>query len=232
MKIFCCYTPAHEILYRDWFLPTVPAGFEVVPAEIDLTGPGDFLSREFIECIGRKVELILASLRENAGAAIIWSDVDIRFFALDGDALLAQLGAHDIAFQREGKTVEDVNTGFFVCRCNARVEAFFEKVREGLRRNPATNEQYVINDLLKGGPGDISWTRLPLAYYARTHGWPPPKEMALYHANATPGKDGVALKIRQFREVDFVRRYGWPALVLTMIKYAPKRIRRLLAGKK
>jgi len=229
MKLFCCYTPAHEVLFRDYFKPTIPNSFELQTAIIELEGAGDFLSPEFIRCICRKIELIMESVRANSGGAIIWSDIDIQFFDITPEALLSQLGDHDIAFQPEGPRVKHVNTGFFICRCNDRVLRFFEKVRDGLQASPGMNEQYIINLLLEDAALDLSWTYLPFSYYARTHGWPPPRQLSLYHANATPGKGGVARKIQQFKELAFVRRFGFPAVVLTSIKYVPKRLWRVLS---
>jgi len=228
MNLFCCFTPAHEVLFKEYFLPSVPEGFSVRPTRFDIEGAGDFLSAEFIRCICRKVELILESIREHSGGVIVWSDIDIQFFDVSPEALLSHLGEHDIAFQREGPRVPDVNTGFFVCRCNARTLGFFERVKEGLERDPRTNEQYVANRLLGRNP-DLLWAYLPPGYYARTHGWPPPRGLALYHANATPGKGGVAMKIAQFRELAFLHRFRPLALAVTGVKYAPKRIRRLLS---
>jgi len=231
MKLFCCYTPAHEVLYREYFLPSVPGDFSVVPAEIGLEGPGDFQSAEYIEALGRKMGLIAASIRENPGEIIAWSDVDILFLddgvAADLAGLIREAGC-DILFQREGPGYTFVNPGFLVCKASPPLAQFFEKVIELMKQRPGMNDQHVIIELLEEKQA-FKWDYLPWRYYARTHGWPPPKEMAIYHANATPGKDGVAKKIGQFREVRFVRRHGLPALVLTMIKYAPRRIRRLIA---
>jgi len=227
VKLFCCYTPAHGVLFTDYFLPSVPRVFSVIPFKLEIQGAGDFLSREFIECICRKLDLILRSIRENDGDVIVWSDIDIQFVDVRPEILLEQLGEHDIAFQREGRKVTDINSGFLICRCHPRVAAFFARVKERLRQSMSTNEQYVINDLLREGGADVSWTYLPITYYARTHGWPPPRDLVLYHANATPGKNGVQKKIRQFRELDFLRRHRIPALIITSIKYAPKRLIRL-----
>jgi len=82
MLLFCCYTPAHEVLYREIFLPSVPAGFEIQPHIIEESGPGDFLSPEFLSCIRKKIDLVLKSIEQNSGRLIVWSDVDIRFFDL------------------------------------------------------------------------------------------------------------------------------------------------------
>lgn len=228
MKLFCCYTPAHEILLKDYFLPTVPQEFKVVATKIDLQGPGDFLSTEFLRCISEKMRLVVQSLEDHRGEVIVWSDIDIQFFDLQSARLVKELGDHDIAFQREGQRVTDINAGFVVCRANEKVCAFFEEVKRRLLQRPEVNEQFVMNELLRKNPQILSWTYLPWPYYARTHGWPPPQNLALYHANATPGKGGVDQKIRQFREVAFLRKYGWLATFVTCIKYIPKRLRRIL----
>lgn len=228
MKLYCCFTPAHRVLFDDYFSPTVPSEFSVRANKLEIAGAGDFLSSEFLDCIRQKMELILRSIAENAGEVIVWSDVDIQCFRLTPAELVEHLGDRDIVFQREGKTVSDVNTGFFVCRCNASTTAFFQRVRDGLQENRATNEQYFINDLLSEPNPGITWGYLPLSFYARTHGWPPPRDLAIYHANATAGANGVQRKITQFRELAFLRRFGVLGLMITSLKHAPKRIFRVI----
>ena len=227
MKLFCCFTPAHKVLFETVFAPSVPEGFSLQSEAIELAGDGDFLSPEFLSCINRKIDLVLKSLRANPREVIVWADIDIRFLSLSTADLVLELGDHDVAFQREGKIGDYVNTGFFVCRGNERVISFFQRVVAGLQENPNANEQYVVNQLLCDEPR-ISWTHLPLRYYARTHGWPPPKNLALYHANATMGRAGVARKLQQFRDLDLLRRLPILGLAITSIKFAPKRIKRLL----
>lgn len=229
MKLYCCFTPAHQVLFDDYFLPSVPDGFSVTPNRIAIEGAGDFLSPEFVQCIWQKVDLILETVVENFGGIIVWSDIDIQCFELSVADLASELGDSDVAFQREGRNTTDVNTGFIACRCNERTLAFFQKVKGALLQNPTTNEQHVVNELLRAGEPGIAWTHLPFTYYARTHGWPPPRRLALYHANGTMGSNGVWRKIQQFKELAFLRRYGIAALLLTSIKYAPRRLWRLLS---
>jgi len=106
MKIYCCFTPAHEILLRQEFLPSIPETFSVHAESIEVAGPGDFLSPEFLHCINQKISLIIESLRTNLGDVIVWADIDIRVFSLSPSKLASELGEHDIAFQREGKKGE------------------------------------------------------------------------------------------------------------------------------
>jgi hypothetical protein len=75
--LFCCHTPAHEVLYRQVFLPSAPKGFEVCSTALGIGGPGDYLSDEFLRCIRVKLDLVIRSVEENLGDAIVWCDVDI-----------------------------------------------------------------------------------------------------------------------------------------------------------
>ena len=151
MLLFCCYTPAHEVLYRDIFRPSVPPGFRVCAQELAITGAGDFLSPEFLSCIRKKIDLVVRSIDENPGRLVVWSDVDIRFFRLSPGDLESAIESSraDILFQRESPRMSDVNTGFFVCRCGPTVREFFSKVRDQLGSSPGKNEQMVVNRLLQ-----------------------------------------------------------------------------------
>jgi len=230
MKLYCCFTDAHEVLFREYLAPTLPSGFELISKRVDVLGSGDYLSQEFLECIMRKMVLVIESIRENAGKIIIWSDIDILLFDISPAKLEELIGSLDIVFQREGKHIGEVNTGFWLCRCSERVIRFFERVVDGLRKNPDANEQFIINQMLESKDADIDWGHLPPDFYARTHGWPPPTELAIYHANATPGKDGVGQKIRQFRILRRFRKFGLPYFLWTCVKFAPKRLNRVLFG--
>ena len=229
MKIFCCYTPSHNKLYHDDFLPTIPAGFTVQSEIIEMFGEGHYDSPQFVPCVVKKVDLILQSLREHAGGVIIWSDVDIRFYRLTPDLALAELGERDIAFQAAGVPAYDINSGFFICRCNQRVIAFFERIRHALLNEYSGEiEERVMNKLLPTlKESELSWSMLPRSFYARSSKWPPPRDLVLHHANSTPGRNGVKFKHRHLREVALLQRYGLPILLYTCIKYAPRRARRL-----
>jgi hypothetical protein len=213
MKIFCVFTPAHEVLLRDWFLPSLPADFEAVPIHLEINGAGDFLSEEFLRCIREKISLIVRSIRENPGEWIIWSDIDILFFEDAVPAIqttIENAGEKCLIFQRERKWQGEVNTGFILIRCGIQAERFFSEVGERLAKERGKNEQAVINGMLGTG-SSVPWDSLPVDFVARTHGWPPPARMAIYHANYTVGKDGVGQKIKQFRAVYAMRKHGFPA---------------------
>ena len=204
MNVYCCYTPAHELLLRDYFLPSLPNDVRLHARRLDIGGNGDFLSAEFLHCINRKLELIEESLRQNDGSIIVWTDIDIVFFESFKDRVIDVLEENslDIAFQVEGygQWADEVNTGFFVCRCNDKVRRFFERVRKAMAQQPDRNEQPIVNDLLQV-EWELKWGFLPYAFSARSHGFPPPPDAVMYHANCTPGKDGVGQKLAQFSEL-------------------------------
>ena len=217
------------MLFRKYFEPSLPNTFEIQRSLLEIHGSGDFRTPEFLRCICSKVDLILESLQQNAGEIVVWSDVDIRFFDITPEILTACLGEHDIVFQREGHKDTDINCGFFVCRCTNRLSKFFEMVKEGLLQDPVANDQMIINRLLSNASLDLLWAYLPFSFYARTHGWPPPQKLALYHANATMGRSGIAQKEQQFRELSVLRRFGVAGLIATSVKHIPKRVGRLLS---
>jgi hypothetical protein len=213
MKIFSVFTPAHERLLRDWFLPGLPGGFEAVPIPLEIKGSGDFLSEEFLLCIREKISLVIASIKDNAGEWIIWSDIDILVFDGADEAIrtvIQNAGETLMFFQRERKTIGEVNTGFILIRCCEETGRFFAAVGAKLDRERGKNEQAVINEMLADGV-DMPWGSLPAGFVARTHGWPPARGMYIYHANYTLGADGVGQKIKQFRAVLAMRKYGLPA---------------------
>lgn len=240
MLLFCCYTPAHEILYREVFVPSVPEGFEVRATQVGIDGPGDYLSGEFLRCIRAKLDLVVASIEENQGQVIVWSDVDVRFFDLTPDRLGVQAlsSSRDILFQRESPRMPDVNTGFFVCHCTPAVLEFFRAVRAELDRHPEENEQMVVNRLLSsvggtvggqtgsGGECGVSWGYLPLTFYARTHGWPPPRQLAIYHANYTKGADAIGQKLSQFAEIERIVAGGFCAWAWSVLRRIPGKLSR------
>ena len=230
MKLYCCYTPAHELLFREHFAPTIPVGVELVAERLEIDGSGDFLSPEFLRCIREKIRRIRMSIARNPGEIIVWSDVDIAFCGDPVAEVAAAFRAspgRDVLFQREARSMPDVNTGFFGVRCGPEPAAFFERVEERLAAEPGKNEQAVVNDLLLGASDPLRWGYLPWTFYARTHGWPPPRDLVLYHANSTKGHDAVGQKAVQFKELSGIRSGGEPARLWSCIRRIPGRLGRI-----
>lgn len=213
MKIYTCHTPSHEILYRGHFLPSLPAELENISFLLEQNGSSDFGTQGFLRSIGAKVRLVIESIDANRGDAILWSDVDIVFGRNPAGFLRQLLEAHpqvDIWFQSEARDPGgDINAGFVLMRCNEPVKALYEAVAAAMIASGRINDQDALNRLLRED-GAPNWAYLPGSFFARSHGWPPRRDYHLYHANCTDGADGVGQKIRQFRELETLRRFGRP----------------------
>ena len=127
----------------------------------------------------------------------------------------------------------DVNTGFFVCRCNHAVRNFFDRVGQRLEEDETINEQAAVNQLLTHLPENqlLKWARLPATYYARTHGWPPPRDLSLYHANYTKGSDGVEQKLAQFRELETLLNGGLCERMWSIMRRIPTKLASLVSNR-
>ena len=235
MKLCCCYTPSHADLFEYHFKPSLPSGFQLAAVRLDrLYTDGDFVGEGYLECLRLKIRLVVESLLAAGGnnEILVWSDVDILFLRSDvAEDLRRRMeeSGVDVLFQRDGKSGRGVNGGFYGCRANARSLAFFRAVLAQLELRRDILDQTAINELLCAQQPMLRWDLLPFAYYARSQGWPPPRELMLYHANVTFGAGGVRKKVRQFEELLWIRRVGWPALAWTCLRYAPRRVKRLAA---
>jgi len=203
IPILIVISSAHEVLYRRYFSPTLPKGFEVVPMQMGANkSGGDFLSEEWQEAVCAKVQHALAFCKKSDdGDPFIVSDVDIQFFPAFN--LVDIVGwfdsmSCDIAFQKERFRLGDteMNCGFYIARNSSRVRELLETSLEKLKQSKLKNEQSVINVLIP--KFNICAVGLDNRFYARTHGFPPPKKIWLHHANwATTVSD----KIQQIERV-------------------------------
>jgi hypothetical protein len=234
MKIYSCFTASHKALYDDHYVGSLPRTLEDHPLCLDMQGSDEFLSGDFIAVIRHKLRLIIDSIEANRGAIIVWSDVDIvlrRDPTPSIEAIFANDDGLEIVFQRERKKAKTVNAGFTAMRCTDGVKGFFERVIEVMAANPQWNEQMAINHLLLARDDPVAWNYLPWTFYARTHGWPPPRDLVLYHANMTRGADGLGQKMAQFRELAFIERYGTPARLWSCARRVPGHLARMLTGR-
>lgn len=201
---------AHEVLYRRYFEPTLPEGLRIVPLQLgDNQSDGSYMSKEWQDANCAKVRHALAFCRQAPeGEPFIVSDVDVQFFpAFNAERFLKyvdSLGC-DLAFQcerfREGDT--EANCGFYTGRNTPAVRRLLESSLESLERDSVKNEQNAVNCML--GELRISYAMLDHRFYARTHGFPPPKDIWMHHASWTTT---IPEKMRQLDRVKRVVRGG------------------------
>lgn len=203
MNLLVVVSESHRVLYENWFLPGLPGDARRHTRWIDTKGKGDYSSEDWKSGVMAKLGFVREFCLGHPDEVFVLSDVDIQFFAGFGfDRLMQTLesSGRDILFQKErsdGACME-VNTGFFIARATPWVAALVGEALETGSRGGEQNDQILINSILARGPGRERWGHLPPVYYARSHGFPPPRGMLLHHANMT---NSVAEKIGQLRRL-------------------------------
>jgi hypothetical protein len=199
MKLHVFYSAEHAEIFRRYFLGTLKKG----PSDMDVIehhyvpmspGNGDFMSDSFLEVIRAKLGEVCRSIAESYGSIIVWSDVDIQFFAPAAaikDEIARQIEDKDIVFQDEGDGT--CNSGFMAIRCSPRTLALFSYV-SCLCESYGLNEQPVLAGVLLEGsfPATvgIKWGLLDRRFWATSQGQPSPN-ILIHHANCTPPMEGL-----------------------------------------
>ena len=205
IPVLVVLSSAHKLLYEKYFLPTLPEGAEVVLKDLGAnTDDGSFLSPEWQEAMSAKIRHTLGFCEiSEEGSLFIVSDVDVQFFpGFDTGKFkdyFDSLGC-DLVFQKERMRPGDSegNCGFYAGRNTAPVRELLSAALRRIESDEIKNEQVVINALLQSTK--VKHTLLDGRFYARTHGFPPRRDIWMHHANWTTA---IPQKIRQ---LDHVRR--------------------------
>lgn len=198
------YSQAHEVLYRKFFRASFPHPAWIVAERLEIDGNAEYLSPEWQQAIAMKPAVIARHLRRSPeGFAVVYSDSDVQFlpgFSADGLARIFEGAGKDILFQKENRRPDsqELNTGFCVMRASPRLAAFFEQVAAELQAARVRNDQPAVNELLPRS--GIAWGTLPLTFYARSHGFPPPRDAWIHHANFTL-QNSTEAKVRRLSRV-------------------------------
>ncbi len=201
---------AHEVLFRRYFEPTLPLGLRLEVYEMGTNrSDGAYLSGEWQEAMCAKVRHALDFCRRSPeGEPFIVSDVDVQFFpAFDAAGFLAvvdSLGC-SLAFQRERFRDGDreANCGFYAGRNTAPVRDLLAAALENLEQDSIKNEQNAVNRMLR--ETGLPYATLDRRFYARTHGFPPPRDIWMHHASWTTN---ISDKMSQLERVRRILRGG------------------------
>ena len=105
MAITLCtfYTPSHEILFKEWLLPSaISCGFEVVARSYDtqLCSSGNYAETGWRDTQFKKLSNYISILKnKNDNEIIVGSDVDVQIVRLCSENLVEFLGDNDLSFQ-------------------------------------------------------------------------------------------------------------------------------------
>lgn len=193
MKLLTCYTPSHERFVKtfDTVLDVEP-DIELIVAKFDQEcHTGVFADKGWRQTTARKFEFILEQLyKAEFEELLIFSDIDIQFFAPFTQYAEKVLNGHDIVFQND--YYGHACTGFFYMRNNPAVRALLEKALSIIPES--RDDQEAMNKVLPTWSG--SYALLPNqfftfgSFYNHWNGeldFPLPEGMIMHHANWVKG---------------------------------------------
>jgi hypothetical protein len=206
MDMLIVTTESHRRLADRFFLPTLPTANGAVIRErrLDVVGEGDFDSESWQQGVTAKLGWALdylGSVPDNA--SFVLSDVDIQFFpGFSTEALndTFDRSGTDVLFQKEHSSSKSVlvNTGFYIARNTPWLRTLLADALALCA--DVKNDQTAINELLDADDLGTRWGFLPLAYYARTQGFPPPRDILLHHANFSGSVDEKISQMQRVRQ--------------------------------
>jgi hypothetical protein len=218
LNVYSLVTPSHETLLNEWFLRTLPPDCRPFLHFVDAE-PVAFGQDHWHRVVVHKFDVLRRALAtEPAGAVIVMSDVDIRFYRPFAADVRRRIAGLDVLFQANRPVAprlpHDLCTGFMVIRCGVPASAFFERAHALLVEadDPLVGDQAACIRALVENPAAIRYDLLPSTYWVpdrpsiRTPkrwqpGSPldPPRDIVLHHANYT---DGTEVKLAQLGEVE------------------------------
>ena len=210
MRLYAIYTPSHEELAQDWFLPSIQDDYELVLEKWEQTesSGNEFMENGWMQAIHKKVDFIIRAVEENWGGIFVFSDVDIQFFGPTKELVLEAMQGNDIVLQKD-EPGGALCTGFFACRCNEKTLKLWHAVKRYINKIPDQHDQHGLNYFTRhSNPFGIKWDYLPVVFCGggTINGkvWKPgmdipiPKGIVMHHANYTWGN---ANKVEQLRYV-------------------------------
>ena len=226
MDFLVVVSPSHQKLYEQFFLQTLPTDAVVLKKDLEAPGDGAYHSQGWQKSVVSKLRWTLEHAEHNPGSIFALSDVDIQFFAgfrLDSLRDTLQLSGMDILFQREmlREASNEVNTGFYIARSTPFLSALLRDAIRLCEGSTTQNDQIAVNALLKSEDLGRHWGFLPPTYYARSHGFPPRRDIILHHANVTykvPEKTAQLQRVRRLVAGGWTAR--WSAITAETIDYA------------
>ena len=115
---------------RDYFLSSIKDnwklnGFRLTTTETD---GNDFGTKQYLDILKQRTEIILGLIKQNFGEYIIMSDIDIQFFAPCTDLINESLKDYDAVYLIEHLSVQTINGGFIVINCNDKMLNFYTQL--------------------------------------------------------------------------------------------------------
>ena len=213
IKMYSFYTPSHEWLVNDWFLPSLQAydDYELILERHEQRcKEGSFMADGWMETMRFKVDLIIRAIKENWNNIFVHADVDVQFFGATQEIIRNLMHDKDMMCQLDTPYGMPC-AGFFACRGNEKTLQLWKRIR-AILDDPKNgrNDQLLLFDLIKqSNPYNIDWDFLPPdkfiggGTYTGTV-WEPgkplyiPQGTLMHHANSNVGSEN---KLKQLNLV-------------------------------
>ena len=146
MKLYTHASPSHESLLEEFLLPSAAEFASIVIGRCPQASDDQYGMPKWGENTYEKARTMRRAVYE-CDELVVWADADVLFLAPAVEQLRAQLGEHDIRFQRDGR---HYCTGMWIARCNGRVRQLFDSVlgmKEHFER-PGCDDQTALNRII------------------------------------------------------------------------------------
>ena len=150
MKLYTYYTPSHQILKDEWFVPTLQDDYELCLQKYTQDCPsGNYKEEGWRKAMLRKSDLIIQAIKDNWNEIFVYSDIDIQFFRSMKTEVAKLMQGKDLLFQRDSPG-GSLCAGFFICRANHKTLKLWCDIQNALTKNDDKNkdDQDILNDLL------------------------------------------------------------------------------------
>jgi Nucleotide-diphospho-sugar transferase len=208
MKMYSFYTPSHDVLRKEWFLPSIKDDFDLVVKYYDqLCESAKILDDGWNDTMLKKVDMLIEATQDNWGQVFIYADIDIQFFKPIQTLINTLIKDKDLVIQRDNPQ-GGVCAGFFACRANEKTLMLWKCIKSIMVNKGKRDQEALYIFIKKNNFLGILWDYLPVTFFGggtlTGDRWKPgdslpvPHGIVLHHANYVVGVPG---KIAQLEYV-------------------------------
>ena len=204
LKILAFYSPSHEEIFENYFLPSFNRinknkDFSLIVENQDdqYVKDGLYHREGWARTQINKIEFYKQKAIENYGEPLVFSDVDIQFFQNFRTPILKAISKYDLVAQQSASKKFFIDkghvlcSGFFIFKANKEVISLFETMQKCIDIN---NDNVAVQICMHIHKNSVRWAKLNKRYFNTgmiTGGgsWNDvfikkiPKNLILHHAN-------------------------------------------------
>ena len=200
-KIYSVYTELFKPVWEIYEASVRKFSADLEPTSFEISTFGGLnRSTDWQQCVDTKQQMIFASIRENLGKIIIWSDCDVVFVNNPIPEINQCMEGMDICGFNDGRNYLYLNSGLLALRCSDKLTGMWSKLTSQpihsnsfIKSPPDTNDydQFAINWLLQSNK-DIKYAFLPESFWCHHRG-NPPDDICAFHATTFSLKEKISL---------------------------------------